>query len=157
MRTKTILMLAGMMNLVFMPIKTLAVEALTTEELVSHCEFYAKLPDSTDGVFCVRYIQGFIDGAVITDARVTLNIADELDREESYTERAMRTRLSSRLNQYGPSVYADFCLGKPIPLKSVVDDVIKNLLKPAFIRNKELAREVVYQTLRENYPCELNS
>ena len=36
-----------------------AVEALSTEELISHCTYFEKDPDGTDGVFCVRYIQGF--------------------------------------------------------------------------------------------------
>ncbi len=81
----------------------LAVEALSTEELISHCVVYEEDPDGEDGIFCVRYIQGFIDGAVATDERVTYNVADEYDREESFTERAIRTRLGSRIDRYGPS------------------------------------------------------
>ena len=131
-----------------------AVEPLSTEELTLHCAVYEDDPDGEDGIFCVRYIQGFIDGAVVTDERVTYNVADEIEREESFTERAIRTRVGSRLNLYGPSVYADFCLGEPVPLREVVEVVVENLLNNEFVREMPLARNVVYATLRTNYPCE---
>lgn len=131
-----------------------AVEALSTEELLSHCELYDEDPENRDGIFCIRYIQGFIDGAVATDERVTMNVADEVDRAESFTERAMRTRLGSRLDKFGPSYYAEFCIGEPEELKSVVLNVIADLLDPSTNAASPLARDVVYNTLRREYPCE---
>lgn len=130
-----------------------AVEALSTEELVSHCVYYEKDPESVDGVFCVRYIQGFIDGAVATDERVTTNVADEYDREESFSERAIRTRVGSRLERFG-TFYAEFCLGEPVPLKTVVELVVADLENTRRIANQPLARDFVYATLRTQFPCE---
>ncbi len=130
-----------------------AVEALSTEELVSHCIFYEQDPESVDGVFCVRYIQGFIDGAVATDERVTNNVADEYDRDESFSERAIRTRLGSRLERFG-TYYAEFCLGEPVPLKTVVELVIADLENSKRVVNQPLARDFVYTTLRMQFPCE---
>jgi hypothetical protein len=130
-----------------------AVEALSTEELISHCAVYEEDPDGEDGIFCVRYIQGFIDGAVVTDERVTYNVANEYDREESFTERAIRTRLGSRIDRYGPSYYAEFCLGEPLPLAEVARVVIADLLALEDLEGLELARDVVYATLRREYPC----
>lgn len=130
-----------------------AVEALSTEELVSHCVYYEQDPDSVDGVFCVRYIQGFIDGAVATDERVTNNVADEYDRDETFTERATRTRVGSRLSRFN-TFYAEFCLGEPVPLKAVVDLVIADLENTQRIANQPLARDFVYATLRMQFPCE---
>ena len=131
-----------------------AVEALSTEELISHCAVYEEDPEGEDGIFCVRYIQGFIDGAVVTDERVTYNVADEYDRDETFTERAIRTRLGSRIDRYGPSYYAEFCLGEPLPLAEVARVVIADLLALEEIKGRELAREVVYETLRREYPCD---
>jgi hypothetical protein len=131
-----------------------AVEALSTEELISHCAVYEEDPEGEDGIFCVRYIQGFIDGAVVTDERVTYNVANEYDRDETFTERAIRTRLGSRLDRYGPSYYAEFCLGEPLPLAEVARVVIADLLALEDIEGRELAREVVYETLRREYPCD---
>ena len=133
-----------------------AVEALSTEELILHCAVYEDDPDGEDGIFCVRYIQGFIDGAVATDERVTNNVADEYDREETFTERAIRTRVGSRLERYGPSFYAEFCLGDPVPLAEVVEVVVADLLKLENLEGRERARDVVYGTLRTAYPCETN-
>ena len=130
-----------------------AVEALSTEELVSHCIYYKQDPESVDGVFCVRYIQGFIDGAVATDERVTNNVADEYDRDETYSQRAIRTRLGSRLERFG-TYYAEFCLGEPVPLRTVVELVIADLDNTKRIANQPLARDFVYTTLRTQFPCE---
>lgn len=131
-----------------------AVEALSTEELISHCAVYEEDPEGEDGIFCVRYIQGFIDGAVVTDERVTYNVANEYDRDETFTERAIRTRLGSRIDRYGPSYYAEFCLGEPLPLAEVARIVIADLLALEDLEGRELAREVVYETLRREYPCD---
>ncbi len=133
-----------------------AVEALSTEELTSHCIVYEDDPDGEDGIFCVRYIQGFIDGAVATDERVTNNVAAEYDKSESFTERAIRTRVGSRLKRYGPSYYAEFCLGDPVPLAEVVEEVVADLLSLETFDGKEQARDVVYATLRREYPCEVD-
>ena len=130
-----------------------AVEALSTEELVSHCVYFEDKPDSVDGVFCVRYIQGFIDGAIATDERVTNNVADEYDRSESFSERAIRTRLGRRLESF-ETYYAEFCLGEPVPLKAVVELVVADLENEKRVANQPLARDFVYTTLRQQFPCE---
>jgi len=130
-----------------------AVEALTTGELMSHCEKYYDEQAREDRVFCMRYIQGFIDGAVATDERVTRNVVGEYDKDESFSERAARTRIGTRLEQYGASVYADFCLGDPVPLKEVVEHVVQDATDPERVAANPLARELVYQTIREHYPC----
>ena len=130
-----------------------AVEALSTEELMSHCEKYYDEQAREDRVFCMRYIQGFIDGAVATDERVTRNVVGEYEQEESFSERAARTRIGTRMERYGPSVYAEFCLGDPVPLKEVVEHVVEDATDPKRVAANPLARELVYQTIREHYPC----
>ena len=131
-----------------------AVEPLSTEELKEHCVVYEEEPEGVDGIFCVRYIQGFIDGAVATDERVTYNVAAEYEGGETFKQRAVRTRLGTRVARYGSSYYAEFCLGEPVPLADVVRVVVTDLLEIDSFAGRELAREVVYQTLRSEYPCE---
>ena len=130
-----------------------AVEALSTEELISHCVEYDEEPEGKDGSFCRRYIQGFIDGAVGTDERVAYNVANEYERDETPTERAIRARLATRIERFGASYYAEFCLGEPLPLAEVARKVIIDLKKLENHEGRELAREVVYETLRREYPC----
>jgi hypothetical protein len=130
-----------------------AVEPLSTEELTAHCVHYTEDHEGVDATFCVRYIQGFIDGAVATDERVALNVAAEYDRKETFSERAVRTRGVSRTSQYGPTVYAEFCLGEPVPLKAVVETVVHDLESLAVVDERLHARTAVYQSLRRAYPC----
>lgn len=154
MRYRKILGAGGAGIALLMACTANGVEALTTDELTSHCRLYDPDPDGIDGTFCVRYIQGFIDGAVATDEAVTFNVSNEYEREESFSERAIRTRVGSRLDRFGPSVYAEFCLGEPVPLREVVEHVVADLLESEQPHEAPLARDVVYSTLRREYPCE---
>lgn len=138
--------------LVFTP-SSWAVEALSSEELMVHCDQYHNPEAEEDRIFCVRYIQGFIDGAVATDERVMLNVVKEFDAEDSYSERATRTRVGSRLDQTNASVYAEYCLGDPVPLAEVVGHVVEDAQDDKLVAKIPLARELVYQTLRAHYPC----
>jgi len=135
--------------------KAAAVESLSTKELAGHCVHYAENPVGEDAIFCVRYVQGFIDGAVATDERVTLNVVAEIEEKETYSERAMRVRNPSRrMSRYGATVYAEFCLGAPVPLKEVVEHVINDLMNRKVLEESLLARDAVYTVLRRDYPCE---
>ena len=130
-----------------------AVEALTTAELVSHCDKYHDEAAEEDRIFCVRYIQGFIDGAIATDERVMRSVAEEYESKETFSERAKRTRVGSRLERYGATSYAGYCLGDPVPLREVVEFVVEDAQDPALIAANPLARYLVYSTLRDHYPC----
>ena len=130
-----------------------AVDPLSSDEFASHCIEYRLSPEGSDGIFCVRYIQGFIDGAVATDERVTTNVSAEYSREETFAQRATRTRLGLDLERYGASFFAEFCLGEPIPLAEVVDHIVSRLEGIDFKPKMPLARDFVYQVLRDDYPC----
>ena len=130
-----------------------AVEVLTAEELASHCEAFPDDAESVDGEYCVRYIQGFIDGAVATDVRVMLNM--DAEKEETFTERAIRTRMIDRDLQRRAAGYAEFCLGDPVPLADVVGKVVADLNERVkSMGSSGSARDAVYESLRRNYPCE---
>ena len=132
-------LLASVFIVILIPVQNAsAVEPLSTQELAEHCSHYAEDPEGVDAIFCVHYVQGFIDGAVATDATVMKNVAAEYEKEETFTERALRTRSPSReLSSDDASVYAEFCLGAEISLKEVVEHVIADLTN----------REVVEHTL----------
>jgi len=132
-----------------------AVEVLTAEELAAHCAALPDDIDSVDGQYCVRYIQGFIDGAVATDVRVMLNMEAEKDAKETFTERAIRTRMIDRNSILRASGYAEFCLGDPVPLADVVAKVVADLdQRIKSTDSSGSARDAVYESLRRNYPCE---
>ncbi len=132
---------------------TQAIESLTTAELSSHCGYYETEPNGVDAVFCVRYIQGFIDGAIATDGQVAQNAITEVVDNETFSERAIRLR-KARNKSRNPTYLAEFCLGASVPLKSIVEKVILNINKRKFNSKEVPARNVVYHVLRTEYPCE---
>jgi len=86
----------------------------------------------------VGYVQGFIDGAVATDERVTRNVAAKYERKETYTERAIRTRsrrhAPARISRYGATVYSGICPGAPVPLQELVEHVSNDLMNRKVLR-----------------------
>lgn len=134
-----------------------AMEVLTAKELTSHCAFIVQDPYGIDGQYCLRYIQGFIDGAIATDARVMLNAESAISGNETFTERAMRTRIPSRYDRSRAAGLAGFCLGEPLKLREVVNNIVVDLLalqvETQNSDKDEPAMEVVYKSLLKNYPC----
>jgi hypothetical protein len=131
-----------------------ALEVLSSQELASHCALLKTDPEGVDGQYCVRYIQGFIDGAIATDARVMLNAEDAISGNETFAERAMRTRMPGRVDRSRAAKLAGFCLGDPLPLRDVVAVVVADLAVQQNSKTKdEPAMEAVYKSLLNNYPC----
>jgi len=132
--------------------RAFAIEPLTATELEAVCHGATEDPNTTNARLCVYYVKGFLDGAVATDGRVAQNVASEMDEEEGFTERAIRTRVINRLERFGPSVYAEFCVGQPDPIADVVLHVIEELDRYDDLEGKH-AQTVVYDSLRRHYPC----
>lgn len=151
---KRLAILIGLLALFLSTDEARGVEPLSTPELASHCALYYEDREGKDAIFCVRYVQGFIDGAVATDARVLENIANEFDEDETFADRAIRTRIGSRINLKGPTVYADFCLGEADSLQSVVEKIVDDLLNRKVLDKDLLARDAVFSTLQKHYPCD---
>ena len=129
-----------------------AIEPLTAIQLQEVCADARNNPDSPEARLCVYYIKGFLDGAVATDGRVAENVASEIEEQETFTERAIRTRVINRLKDYGPSVYAEFCVGQPDPIADVVLHVIEELDRYDDLESVQ-AQTIVYDSLRRHYPC----
>jgi len=131
---------------------SLAYQVLTARELSSHCMVVPNVSRSVDGQYCIRYIQGFIDGAVATDARVMVNLESEL-ANETFSERAIRLRAPDREIYRRSARYAEFCLGDPVPLREVVDKIVIDLFERKYLEPEISARDLVYASLRKHYPC----
>lgn len=131
-----------------------AIQPLTAIQLKEVCADAIKSEDSPEARLCVYYVKGFLDGAVATDARVAKNVAAEIEEQETFAERAIRTRIGSRLKKYGPSVYAEFCVGQPDPIVDVVLHVVEELDRYDDLEGTN-AQTVVYDSLRRYYPCKV--
>jgi len=125
----------------------LALETISSVSLVKLCQSEAQ----QDVAVCDGYINGFIDGAFATDPRVAENVVNELEKTETFSERAMRTRLGITLEQFGPSYYAGFCIPLEVPVATIHAD-----LRDAANSNasREVnARDYLYEILQSRYPC----
>jgi len=129
-----------------------AIEPLTASQLREVCVDSLEQPGSPEARLCVYYVKGFLDGAVATDGRVAENVVAEIEADETFAERAIRTRVGSRLKDFGPSVYAEFCVGQPDPIVDVVLHVIEELDRYEDLEGIQ-AQSVVYSSLRRHYPC----
>lgn len=129
-----------------------AIEPLTAAQLNEVCADSLEQRDSPEARLCIYYVKGFLDGAVATDGRVAENVVAEIEAAETFTDRAIRTRVGSRLKNFGPSVYAEFCVGQPDPIADVVLHVIEELGRYEDLEGIQ-AQSVVYSSLRRHYPC----
>ena len=129
-----------------------AIEPLTAVQLKEICGEAKEKPDTAEARLCVYYVKGFLDGAVATDGRVAENVASEIDDQEGFTERAIRTRVIDRLQRFGPSVYAEFCVGQPDPIADVVLHVIEELARHDNLEGLK-AQTILDDSLRRHYPC----
>lgn len=130
-----------------------AIEPLTAQQLQEFCADAATSYETTESWLCIYYVKGFLDGAVATDGRVAENVVAEIEEEqETFTERAIRTRVINRLQEYGPSVYAEFCVGQPDPIADVILHVNEELDRYVHLEGVQ-AQTIVYDSLRRHYPC----
>lgn len=129
-----------------------ALEVLTLQEFVDYCKQFKAEPESTNGQYCLHYIQGFIDGAIETDMR----ILNDLDNNSKSTiiDRAMKTRLPKRADDKHSGHLAGFCLDDPLPLRQVVNIIVTDLIALDKSEKSRLpARIAVDDALRRHYPC----
>ena len=152
---RTLLIVAVLVAGIFVAPRASAIAPLTAEQLRDICDRALEEPDSDKARLCIYYVKGFLDGAVATDGRVAENVALEISKEETFTERAIRTRVINRLRDFGPSVYAEFCVGQPDPIAEVVRHVIEELKGYDDLEGLK-AQTIVYDSLRRHYPWSRN-
>ena len=149
---RVILICATAVSFLLVSPRALSIEPLSAAQLQQACVDFREKADSPWSALCVYYVKGFLDGAVATDKRVAENVAAEIEKEESFTERAIRTRVGNRLREFGPSYYAEFCVGQPDPIADVVLHVVEELDRFDDLDGLQ-AQTVVYASLRRHYPC----
>ncbi|MDJ0656856.1 MAG: Rap1a/Tai family immunity protein [Xanthomonadales bacterium] len=156
-KTNTRRLLAGLPAaalLLFFTGSASAITPMKTVDLIEHCRSYLEQPDSADTLICTRYIQGFVAGAIATDDRVSRNVAKEITESANFAERYSAVRFGRKLDRFGPTYFAEFCVPEEVPLLAVVEKVVFDLKSPDFFSDAPLARDAVYKALRKDYACE---
>ncbi|MEM6580639.1 MAG: Rap1a/Tai family immunity protein [Pseudomonadota bacterium] len=146
--------IAALYLLSSLSVSAMAMEAMSARELASLCKSLNRVPAGVDAQYCIRYIQGFIDGAAATDVSVMLEEQPATSTGETFTERAMRTRALSRTESNRAAQLAGFCLGEQTALATIVTTVAADLqaMDPSSTEDTN-ARDAVYRSLKQHYPC----
>lgn len=126
-----------------------ALETLSSKELLSLCQS----DSDPKAAICTGYVNGFIDGAFATDPRVAERVVGEMREEESFSQRAMRTRLGIVADRYGPSYYAGFCIPADMGVDVIVSELREAMIRDSGTYREKNARDYVYDLLQTEHPC----
>lgn len=124
-------------------------ETISSATLIDMC----KSKQETKISSCKGYLTGFLDGAFATDPNVGENIVREMQEQESFSERATRTRMGAALERFGPSYYAGFCIGPETTVANILLE-LQNAPRQQARDVGQNARDFLYQFLRARYPCQ---
>lgn len=137
----------------FLLLSSLSLKAASAEEaLIKSCAGYIESKEIPEDSVCFEYINGFIDGAVITDTAIIENITKEKQELSSFFQRAYKTRVGSRNKTIPPTYYAKFCLPDDQPRKTIVEELIHQL--DSDVLTKQSFKQTLYETLKRVYACE---
>ncbi len=129
-----------------------AMEWLSTDELESSCDAFLDGATGSDAALCLAFMQGFLAGA---DAAPVQNPAmpGAAPEDESFSERATRTRLSTlQLMQLRANQPA-YCLDDALSAIDIVETVagyLESHEEVLYLTNAE----AVYAALVHEFPCE---
>jgi hypothetical protein len=127
-----------------------ALDTLDSQELLALCQSEKQ----AEVAVCTGYINGFLDGAFATDPRVAENVVTEMGRGETFSDRAIRTRLGITLERYGPSYYAGFCLPADLSTDTLLAELRDAATEEAVDPGQHNARDYLYRLLQLKHPCQ---
>lgn len=126
---------------------------LDDDRLAQHCTRFVADPADPAGQACLAYIQGFLDGSLVTDNAVYEQLgAGDAGPDGAFTDRATRTRLGPMGGTGNRRRFSGFCIPPDTPLPQVVSTVANALEQEAAAADSDAAA-VVGAVLRTHYPC----
>ena len=126
------------------PLQAAELAPLSGVELYELCAAYVTAPESDEGQACAAYVRGFIEGS----DRVVLRSAEpEETRNESFTERAWRTRLG-----VPRAPEPRYCVEETLSLKNFVTQLLTQAERKPPAEGVS-AQELLYGTLSRFHRC----
>lgn len=122
------------------------------DQVTQACTHEGHAATEIEIAICHAYIEGFLDGAVITDTAIIASVSDADPEESDYLKRAYMTRVGSYNPKLPATALAHFCL----PEGTMRSDVVAAIAE-AIALDKGAAEDVsasLYNILQANYPCE---
>lgn len=103
------------------------------------------------GVACRAYLQGFLDGALLTDTAIAEHAIEDEHFFDTFTARAIRTRLNSSRFVPPATSMADFCLPADVARQDVIEQLASDL--GAMPVDQSSFADSVYQLVKVRWPC----
>lgn len=128
---------------------TYALETLDSQELLAQCQS----ENAGEVAICTGYINGFLDGAFATDPGVVENVVTEMGKQETFSERAIRTRLGKTQERYGPSYYAGFCISADLSMDTILAELREAARQDVSDTSQHNTRDYLYRLLQAKHPC----
>lgn len=122
------------------------------DQVTQACTHEGHAATEAEIAICHAYIEGFLDGAVITDTAVIASVGEGAPEESDYLKRAYMTRMGSYNPKLPATALAHFCLPQGVERKQVVET-----LATAIALDESAAEDVsiaLYNVLQASFPCE---
>ena len=118
--------------------------------VVAACSGDAGSPEVSRAA-CHAYIEGFLDGALVTDAAIVDSVTAKQPATSGFYQRAYQTRVSSQRLNLPPTSLAHFCLPENESRAEVVEAIAAGLLGRS--DDDTPISDVLYGILKQKYPC----
>ncbi|MFT4939009.1 MAG: hypothetical protein ACI88A_002041 [Paraglaciecola sp.] len=118
--------------------------------LIKSCQSLSdKLEEHADSA-CYVYIQGFLDGAVLTDSKIMQEI-DKRSNMSEFSQRVIRNRLGMQRGSSPDTYLAEFCLATEKASKQDILTVIR-IVQSSEAENIQPG-DLIYDAVRTSFPC----
>ncbi len=125
---------------------------ITESELHESCDAFVSQPNSPEGSSCLAFVQGFLIGAEHLNPAV--DASGNIPGEETFAERAARTRLSTaQLQRIEGTTIAPYCIDESTPVAELLEairDHLGNTAQDASL----ISPSTMQQALSRSFPCD---
>lgn len=122
------------------------------EQTTDACTHASRYISAEDQAICHAYMEGFLDGAIITDSAVVDTAPETKSKHSAFFRRAYLTRVGLSSRTPPATALAHFCLPDGTERAQVVT-TIANAVPREPQPGADLAQSL-YNTLKTSYPCE---
>jgi len=106
---------------------------------------------AAETAICHAYIEGFLDGAIITDTAIIESVSEADTDESEFFKRAYKTRVGTKTSAMPATALAHFCLPEGTERAQVV-----SMIATAIAEDTQAVANVaesLYSILKASYPC----
>lgn len=134
---------------------TAGINAENAEEaLIKSCGGYISSNEIPEDSVCYEYINGFIDGAELTDSAIIENIIKEEKEFSNFFDRAYKTRVGSKRIKRPATYYAKYCLPEDQSRKMIIEELVHQIDESML--TKQSFKVTLYETMKRVYKCDID-